>query len=338
MADPGLDSRRARRARGDGRDAPALARHRGERTPEPFERSFSVLGALALTGARVSVSAADLDSGEPVLAIDEDVALPTAQLGTLLLLIEVAAQLADGRLGPADEIGRDGAPTKGDPEPGIGTTDDTGVDDPRRGGLWSSLLAPKLRVLDAATLVGAVRDPVAVNALIRLVGLDAVRARGEQLGLRRTALLDLARATRGPDDAPQLSIGSALEVRSLLIDLVAGRCVDTGVSNRVLGWLSAGSDLSMVASAFGLDPVAHRMRDHGLQLVTVTGAAPGVRTEAGGLRGRRRGVAYAATVVFDDVDHAVRMRVLDALRTIGADLLDHVNRDDAPVRGTGRRR
>jgi beta-lactamase class A len=96
------------------------------------------------------------------------------------------------------------------------------------------------------------------------------------------------------------------------------------VSNRVLGWLSTGSDLSMVSAAFGLVPVAHRERDHGLQLVNLTGAAEGVRSEVGALRGGTRGIAYAVTVVFDDVDLVARLRVLDVLRAVGFDLLDYV--------------
>ncbi|AMM19546.1 hypothetical protein AX769_04565 [Frondihabitans sp. PAMC 28766] len=302
----GTDSRRSRRVREHGR-------HSGARGDEPFERSFQALGAFAFSHARVSASASDLDTGEILLAIDENVALPTAQVGNLLLLIDVAAQVADGRLSPVDELVRDAE-----------ADDSTKVDDTRVGGLWSSLLAPSLTVLDAATLVGAVRDPVATNALARRVGLDAVRARGESLGLSRTALLDYARASRGPDDAPQVSIGSTRELQGLLGDLVAGRCVDIAVSNRVLGWLSTGSDLSMVAAAFGLDPVGHRARDHGLQLVNLTGAAAGVRSEAGALRGPSRGVSYAVTVDFDDVDLTTRLRALDVMRTVGLDLLEHV--------------
>ncbi|MCU1529985.1 MAG: hypothetical protein JWP75_3748 [Frondihabitans sp.] len=256
----------------------------------------------------------DLDSAEVLFAVDENISLPTAEIGVLLLLIEVAARLADGRLSPVDEVPRDS-----------GGDDVTRVDDPRTGGLWSSMLAPTLSVLDAATLVGAVRDPVATNALARLVGLEAVHARSESLGLGRTALLDFARVERGPDDAPQFSVGSTKELQSLLSDLVAGRCVDTRVSNRVLGWLSTGADLSLVASAFGLDPTAHRDRDHGLQLVNLTGSAAGVRAEAGALRGRRRGVAYAVTATFDDVDLPTRLRVLDVFRTVGIDLLEHVS-------------
>ncbi|RKR75745.1 serine hydrolase [Frondihabitans australicus] len=302
----GVERRRGRR----GRDS---ARHRGDRSGEPFERTFQALGSLAYTGARVSASAADLDSGEVLVAIDETVSLPTAQLGNLLLLIEVATRLGDGSLSPVDELRRDSA-----------SNDATQVDDPRIGGLWSSLLTPTLTVLDAATLVGAVRDPVATNALARRIGLDAVHARGESLGLRRTALLDLARAERGPDDAPQISVGSTLELRGILADLVAGVCVDTSVSNRVLGWLSTGSDLSMVSSAFGLDPAGHRAQDHGLQLVNLTGAAPGVRAEAGALRGPSRGVSYAVTVAFDDLDLTTRLRVLEVMRVVGLDLLEHV--------------
>jgi beta-lactamase class A len=313
--DGGASSRRSRRARGVD-----PARHRGDsllgvfgQSDAPFERSFRALGSLAFSEARVSASAADLDTGDIVLAIDENVALPTADVGSILLLIEVAAQLGSGVIDPVDELTRE---TPAD--------DVTAVDDPRAGGLWSSLLIPSLRILDAATLVGAVRDPVATNALIRLVGLDAVRARVESLGLKRTALLDLARASRGPDDAPQFSVGTTRELQSLFGELVRGLCVDRDVSNRVLGWLSTGSDLSMVAAAFGLDPVAHRARDHGLQLVNVTGADRGVRAEAGALRGRRRGVSYAVTVEFDDSDLTARLGVLDVLRTVGLDLLEHV--------------
>ncbi|WP_084816305.1 serine hydrolase [Frondihabitans sp. Leaf304] len=309
-------SRRARdadpgRHRIDRSGSSAHARLNGaEHRSAPFERSFRALGSLAFANARVSAAAADLDTGETLLAIDETVALPTAEVGRLLLLVEVAAQLGAGRIAPLDQVAREAG---------------RDADDPRAGGLWSSLLLPSLGVIDAATLVGAVRDPVATNGLIRLVGLDRIRARAESLGLRRTALLDYTRATRGPDDAPQSSVGSTAELQQLFGDLVAGRCVDRGASNRVLGWLAAGSDLSLVASAFGLDPVAHRASDHGLQLVNITGADRGVRSEAGALRGSHRGVSYAVTVEFDDADLETRLGVLDVFRTVGLDLLERVS-------------
>ncbi len=78
--------------------------------------------------------------------------------------------------------------------------------------------------------------------------------------------------------------------------LALGEVVDEAVSNRVLGWLSLASDLSLVAGSFGLDPLAHRALDHGLQAVVVTGSSTGgVRAEAGILRGPGSSVSYAVT-------------------------------------------
>lgn len=324
MSDGGHDSHGLRK----GRRIAVAGRHRGSSAGDPFERSFRALGALAYTKARVSASVRDLDAApeDPaaavgtadveapadLLAIDDGVSVPTGELGVIVLLIEVAARLERGELSPLQLVHRDPAGHEG-------------VDDPRLGGLWSALVTPALGLVDAATFVGAVHDPVATNALIRLVGFDSVVARAASLGLAKTALLDLARAHRGPDDAPQQSVGSARELRGLVHDLVQGRCVDVGVSNRVLGWLSSGTDLSMVAAAFGLDPTAHRDSDHGLQLVNLTGTDAGVRAEVGALRGRRHGVAYAVTVDFDDVDLPTRLRALDAMHTVGLDLLDYVS-------------
>ena len=118
--------------------------------------------------------------------------------------------------------------------------------------------------------------------LLRQVGLSAVRARTESLGLMRTALLDLVRDSRGPDDAPQLSVGSTAELSWLFGALARNEVVDSLTSQRVMGWLSLNSDLSMVASAFGLDPLSHRGPDHGTLLVNKTGVR-----RRGTFRGRR---------------------------------------------------
>lgn len=72
-------------------------------------------------------------------------------------------------------------------------------------GLWRHLHAGSLPLADVATLVGATSDNLATNVLLREVGLESVRARTEQLSLLRTALLDLVRDSRGPDDAPRVS-------------------------------------------------------------------------------------------------------------------------------------
>ncbi len=281
--------------------------HRAEHREPSFTGSFNALGELAYSGAQVSASVIDLDSDQRILSIDDRIVLPTASVGKILLLIEVSARLSE-----------QGAPA-------IEVLDKTSKDLVGDSGLWRHLQARSLPLADVATLVGATSDNLATNVLLREVGLDAVRERTENLGLLRTALLDLVRDTRGPDDAPQLSVGSTAELAWLFSALARGKVVDSLTSSRVLGWLSLNTDLSMVASAFGVDPLSHRGVDHGLQLVNKTGTDTGVRSEVGILRGPRRGVAYAVSVQFSDRSIASRLRVLDALRAVGFDLLEYVH-------------
>lgn len=282
-------------------------RHSAERAEASFERSFRALGELAYEGAQVSAAAIDLDSDARVLSIDDRIVLPTASVGKILLLIEVSARLSEQAVPPRDVLEK--------------TARDAVADS----GLWRHLHARSLPLADVAALVGATSDNLATNVLLREVGLEAVRTRTESLGLLRTALLDLVRDSRGPDDAPQLSVGSAAELAWLFCELARGQVVDTLTSSRVLGWLSLNTDLSMVASAFGLDPLSHRGVDHGLQLVNKTGTDTGVRSEVGILRGPRRGVAYAVSVQFVDRSMAARLRALEAMRTVGLDLLEYVH-------------
>lgn len=300
---PATDTRRAR----DRTRAPREPRHRGHLPADDYSATFTALGDLAYEGAQVSASVMDLDSGRTLVAIDERIVLPTASIGKILLLVEVSARLTE----------RDFT--------GYGILDKTPRDAVGDSGIWQHLQAPSLPVADLAALVGATSDNLATNVLLRQVGLDAVRTRTESLGLLRTALLDLVRDSRGPDDAPQLSVGSTAELSWLFAALARGEIVDTLTSSRVLGWLSLNSDLSMVASAFGLDPLSHRGADHGVLLVNKTGTDDGVRSEAGVLRGPRTAVAYAVSVQFNDSGLEARLRVLDAMRTVGLDILEYVH-------------
>lgn len=286
---------------------PRVGRHRGAEGAESFSGGFHALGELAYLGAQVSASVIDLTTRAQLVSIDDRIALPTASIGKVLLLIEASARIT----------ARDFA--------GYGILDKTPGDNVADSGLWRHLQAPALPVVDLATLVGATSDNLATNVLLRVIGLEAVRARAESLGLKRTALLDLVRNRRGPDDAPQLSVGSMAELAWLFGALSRGEVVDPVTSQRVLGWLSLNSDLSMVASAFGLDPLAHRGEDHGIQMVNKTGTDAGVRAEAGVIRSSRSGVAYAVTVQFADTDLLARLRVLDAMRTVGRDILEYIH-------------
>ena len=287
--------------------APREPRHSGTGEVENFSSTFAALGKLAYEGAQVSASAVDLNSGKTLLAIDDRIVLPTASIGKILLLIEVSARLTS----------RDFS--------GFGILDKTPRDAVGDSGIWQHLQAPSLPVADLAALVGSTSDNLATNVLLRQVGLTAVRARTESLGLMRTALLDLVRDSRGPDDAPQLSVGSTAELSWLFGALARNEIVDALTSQRVMGWLSLNSDLSLVASAFGLDPLSHRGADHNTLLVNKTGTDSGVRSEAGALRGTNRAVAYAVSIQFNDDGLQARLRVLDAMRTVGYDLLEYVH-------------
>jgi beta-lactamase class A len=294
------------RERGDRGRGEHAGKHRGEQSTADFSRTFTALGTLAYGGANVSASVVDLTTGHTVVSIDDRIVLPTASVGKVLLLIEVAARVTE-----SDATA-------------FGLLEKTVNDLVGDSGLWQHLQAPVLPIADLATLVGATSDNLATNLLVHRVGLDSVRARAESLGLARTALLDIVRDTRGPDDAPQLSVGSTSELSWLMGALARDEIVDPVTSKRVMGWLSLNTDLSLVASAFGLDPLAHRASDHGLLLVNKTGTDDGVRAEVGALRGTRAAVSYAVTVQFSDDDLAARLGVLDALRTVGEDLLEYV--------------
>lgn len=266
-----------------------------------------MLGEFGFAGAEVSACVIDLGTGERVLSVDDHVSLPTASVGKVLLLVELAA-----RLRARPELERE-------------IVDRTPLDDVADSGLWQHLEAPAFPLSDLGALVGGVSDNLATNVLLRHLGLRAVRERAESLGLERTALLDLVRDERGPDDAPQLSVGSAAELAWLFGELARGRIVDEEVSRRVLGWLALGSDLSMVASAFGLDPLAHRAKDHGIQVINKTGTDVGVRSEVGVLFGPRTSASYAVTLRFEDTSLQVRLRALETMRAMGTDVLEYVH-------------
>ena len=285
---------------------PSGRRSSAQNDTETFKRGFVSLTKLALSGVQITASAIDVSTEKVLFSIDDHLSVPTASLGKVLLLIEVAARLT------TRDISAHGLLDRSVSDSAAGT------------GLWQHLQVPMLPVADLAVLVGASSDNLATNVLLRHIGLDAVRARGEALGLHRTFLLDKVRDYRGPDDAPHFSVGSARELATLFRNLAEGSVVDVATSQQVLAWLGLGTDLSMVASAFGLDPLAHVHSDHGLMLVNKTGSGAGLRSEAGVLRGPRAGVAYAITMRFNDSELTGRLAVLDGMRTLGTDILEYV--------------
>ena len=272
-----------------------------------FTSTLRSLEELVDAGAQVSVHVVDLDSHVHVLSGDDHVTMPVAGLGVVPLLIEVASGFEDGTLDPFEIIDR------------------TTVDAVESSGVWRNLHAPALPLEDLAVLAATAGDPIAVNALLQKVGHDRVRRRIESLGLRRTALLDRFRDQRGPDDAPQVAVGSARELAGLFSALVNSQVVDAAVSAQVSEWLSLNQDLSLVAASTGLDPFAHDHDAHGLLFINKTGRDRGVRAEAGVLAGPRAGVAYSLIVCFDDLSITHRLRAHDAFRMLGVELMEYTH-------------
>ncbi|GAB3699327.1 serine hydrolase [Mariniluteicoccus flavus] len=251
-----------------------------------------------------SIALRDAATGEVLAARDPDRVLKTASIGKVFLLVEAASRLEAGTQDPAEPLT---------------WTDDELVAD---SGLWYLMASRHLPFADLCLLIGAFSDNLATNVLVRHLGLDAPRDRARELGCRESALLDRIRSERLPGMPPTLSVGCAGELSDVMARLDRGDAVSPAVSERVLRWLGADADLSMVAAAYGLDPLAHDEPDRGIHLINKTGTISTARVDIGLVRGPRRTIAYAVGANWaDDVDP--RDAVLADMRAVG-DLIGSV--------------
>ena len=251
-----------------------------------------------------SVCVIDVETGEPLTQINVDQVHRTASVGKLFLLIEVARQLEAGSLDPAELVDR--------------RTEVTVADS----GVWHTMDADALTLDDACRLIGAVSDNLATNVLIGRIGIDAIAETSKALGFERSVLLDRIRAERLPEHAETLSQGTAGELADLCARLAKSSVISAEVSQRVLDWISLNTDLSMVAAAFGLDPLAHIEEDRGITLRNKTGTISTARIDVGVIRGPARTLAYAVLANWaDDAPDDTRDAVLAAMRQVGEELL-----------------
>ncbi|WP_216894911.1 serine hydrolase [Nocardia alni] len=242
-------------------------------------------------------------SGGVLAELGADRRLSTASVGKLLLLAEVARQVEAGELEGDLLLSRQPSLMVGD------------------SGLWQHLRADALSVADLAVLIASVSDNLATNVLLDHVGLGRVQALADEMGLCATALLDRVRDDRSPDDPPMLSVGTAGELSRLMMDVVEDKVVSPAVSRRLADWMSLGVDMSMVASAFGLDPLAHTVSDRGVLLRNKTGTDIGVRADVGVVTGSAGTVAYAVIANWAEGEVSVRDEVLSVMRDIGTQVL-----------------
>ena len=251
-------------------------------------------------------SATVLGGGEASSVLDElagDDVLPTASIGKVFLLVTTLDLVERGLLDGTERL----------------TVED--VDRVADSGLLQFLDGQSMSVMDLCRFVGAVSDNLATNVLLRRVGLDRVRDMTARLGVRRSALHDVVRDVRGPEHVPFLSTGCAAELARVIRQVARGEAVSSTVSAGVADLLRLDTDLSMVASAFALDPLAHVDADVGVRLFNKTGTQNGTRADIGWVEpaGQGSGVAYAVIARFDD-STVVRRAVLGAMAAVGAGL------------------
>ena len=253
--------------------------------------------------AEWSVSIVDLgvgDSPRTLAEHDADLLLSSASVGKVFVLIELAERLAAGTL-DADLL--------------LDRRVTSRITD---SGLWHRLHVDQLPLLDVVTLVGAVSDNWATNVLIDLLGLERIRETARRWAPGGSDLVDVVRGLRGPQDPPHLSLGCARDWTSILARLWADDRAGGAVGRLVLGALTPGVDLSMVASAFDLDPLAHDEDPAGPQLINKTGTNLGVRCDIGIIEDEAHPIAYAVLANWPE-EPAGRGRadVLAGMRAIG---------------------
>lgn len=252
-----------------------------------------------------------LDGTSPTVLddLDGDLILPTASIGKLFLLLTVLDEIDEGRLDPAEVLD---------------VTDDDQVAD---SGLLQFLYEQSTPVLDLCRFVGAVSDNPATNMLIRRVGLDRIDELTRRLGIASCRLHDTVRDARTADEPPFLSTGSSAELADLARRIRIGHAISPTVSEALVELLRLNTDLSMVAAAFGLDPLAHADEDIGLRLFNKTGTQTGTRADVGCVEttvaGEWRVVSYAVIARFDD-SPSMRRNVLGAMRAVGERILAQV--------------
>lgn len=241
------------------------------------------------------------NTGERLASLAADRVCETASIGKLLLLIEAATQITEGHLSATEALAR---------------TPELAVHD---SGLWQHLQVDELSVSDCISLIAASSDNLATNVLLARVGLGAVSDRARRLGLTSTSLNDFVRDVRTAEHPAALSFGTAQELAQLMWRLRSGKVVSDHVSQQVLNWLSLNTDLSMVASAFRLDPLAHIEPDRGLSLQNKTGTNDGVRCDIGIVGGPSRTVTYAVLANWRKLDNAdpLRDEAMDAMGRLG---------------------
>jgi len=261
-----------------------------------FTRASSMLTDMAAWSVRIT----DLNTGEILWEHDPERVLKTASVGKIFLLAEVARRFENRTLDPAEIV--------------TAAPEDVVADS----GILYLLQGQDLRIDDLCLLIGAVSDNMATNILLRRLGLDEVQRATKDLGFTASGLRDRVRLNRSQDDPLTLSTGNAAELCEFVARLHSGDVHGAEVSRQVRTWLGVNTDLSMVARAFGLDPLAHTEPDR-FALWNKTGTISDARIDIGCATHGDRSVGYAVLANWAwGQDH--RDPVLDTMGWLGCEI------------------
>jgi len=227
--------------------------------------------------------------------------LHTASVAKVFVLMELADRLATNAIDAEQLIDRRETQTVLD------------------SGIWHAMKVDSLPVIDLAVLVGALSDNWATNALIDVCGLDRIQALAAAAAPGGSMLHDYVRDDRSGDVPKTLSTGCAQDWATIMQRLYYADGIDVAVRRHVLAWLAQDTDLSMVAAAFDLDPLAHDTEDLGLHLWHKTGTDLGVRADVGVIGSTSTVVSYAVVCNWPPTDTRphTRRAIQSTMRRIG---------------------
>ncbi|MGA9493897.1 MAG: serine hydrolase [Mycobacterium sp.] len=261
----------------------------------------------AATGIDWAISIRDASGGE-LASSNADSPVEIASVGKLLLLVEVARQCSAGTLAGDEMLCRETTLLVAD------------------SGIWQHLHIDELSVHDLCVLVAGVSDNLAANALLKRIGFQQLNELSVSLGFVNTALFDFVRDHRGPDDPATFATGSASELSRLTGRLATKEFVSQAVSEQINSWLVMNVDLSMVASAFGLDPLSHATSDRGFFVRNKTGSDPGIRADVGTVGLHRFWLSYAVIANWDPSERSRVDSALSGMNAIGKALREQIQR------------
>ena len=172
----------------------------------------------------MGVAVLDLTSGDKFLLRADDV-FPQASSIKIAVLVELYRQVQEGKLKLTDMY--------------TVQQSDLVQDSDIMNGLTPGVT--KITLRDLATMMVAVSDNSATNVLIDRVGMDAVNAEMDKLGLPHTRLrrkmMDLKAATEGREN-----VSTPQEMMTLLQDVYAGKVLNKAMSDDFFKMLSTHKD------------------------------------------------------------------------------------------------